>query len=336
MKNKELFIGIDVSKSTFDAAIIPKGSIDKADHKQFKNQMAGFKQLAKWIQSIYVDYESFQWVFCMEQTGVYSYHLCCFFEENGLDYCHESALKISKSLGIIKREKSDKADSKDIAKYLYQHCEELSFYKLPSQALQKLKALVSFRKRLIKQKVALQASSKEIVAFSDKKTTAFIKTESNKLIKSYVLKIKKTEEEIQKLMIEDPVLSEAYKLTRSVVGIGPIISAYIIARTNCFSRFSNPRNFASYSGAAPFERSSGTSIKKVVRINKMADKELKALLTNGAYVAIRYDGQIRNYFQRKLKEGKNEFSIINAIRNKLIHRVFATVKRGTPYVKMSF
>jgi transposase len=68
----------------------------------------------------------------------------------------------------------------------------------------------------------------------------------------------------------------------------------------------------------------------------MADKELKTLLTNGAYAAIRYDGQIRNYFQRKLKEGKNEFSVINAIRNKLIHRVFATVNRGTPYVKMNF
>lgn len=212
----------------------------------------------------------------------------------------------------------------------------MSFYKLLSQSLQKLKALVSFRKRLIKQKVALQASSKEIAAFSDKKTSGFIKTESNKLIKNYTQKIEKTEEEIQKLMTEDITLSEAYKLTTSVVGIGPVIAAYIIARTNCYSSFSNPRDFASYSGSAPFERSSGTSIKKVVRINKMADKELKSLLTNGVYAAIKHDNQIKQYYQRKIKEGKNEFSVINAIRNKLIHRVFATVKRRTPYVKMNF
>jgi transposase len=336
MKKKELFIGIDVSKSTFDAAIIPKGSLQTVHHKQFSNTKTGFKQMTKWIISIFPEYEHYSWVFCMEQTGVYSYHLCCFFEENNLDYCHESALKINRSLGIIKREKSDKADSRDIAKYLYQHIEELSFFKLPSQSLQKLKALISFRRRLLKQKVALQASSKEISAFSDKETSRFIKTESNKLIKSYVQKIKKTEDEILKLMNEDPALSEAYKLTTSVVGISPVIASYVIARTNCFSNFESPRNFASYCGAAPFERSSGTSIKKVVRINKMADKELKSLLTNGAYAAIRYDGQIRHYFQRKLKEGKNEFSVINAIRNKLIHRVFATVNRGTPYVKMSF
>lgn len=336
MKKKELFIGIDVSKSTFDAAIIPKGSINTVTHKQFKNQASGFNQLTKWIKSLYAGYEELHWVFCMEQTGVYSYHLCCFFEEKNLDYCHESALKINRSLGIIKREKSDKADSKDIAKYLYQHSEELSFYKLPSKSLQKLKALVSFRKRLVKQKVVLQSSGKEIAAFSDKETSGFIQTESNRLIKSYAQKIKKTEEEIQKLMIEDITLGEAYKLTTSVVGIGPIIAAYIIARTNCYSSFSNPREFASYSGSAPFERSSGTSIKKVVRINKMADKELKSLLTNGVYAAIKHDNQIKQYYQRKKNEGKNEFSVINAIRNKLIHRVFATVKRGTPYVKMNF
>lgn len=336
MKKKELFIGIDVSKLTFDVTIIPNGSLQTVHHKQFKNQKIGFKQMVKWINLLYPDSKESCWVFCMEQTGVYSYHLCCFFEENNLDYCHESALKINRSLGIIKIEKSDKADSRDIAKYLYRHIEELSFYKLPSQSLQKLKALISFRRRLMKQKASLQVSSKEIAAFSDKETSGFIKTESNKLIKSYIQKIKKTELEIQKIMTEDSALSEAYKLTTSVVGIGPVIASYVIVRTNCFSNFENPKNFASYCGAAPFERSSGTSIKKVVRINKMADKELKTLLTNGAYAAIRYDGQIRNYFQRKLKEGKNEFSVINAIRNKLIHRVFATVNRGTPYVKMNF
>lgn len=336
MKKKELFIGIDVSKSTFDATIIPKGSLQTTHHKQFNNQETGFKQMVKWIKSKYPDSDESSWVFCMEQTGVYSYHLCCFFEGNNIDYCHESALKINRSLGMIKREKSDKADSKDIAKYLYQHSEELSFYKLPSRSLQKLKALISFRRRLMKQKASLQVSSKEISAFSDKETSQFIKLESNRLIKSYVLKIKKTEEEILKLMYEDQTLSEAYQLTKSVTGIGPIIAAYMIARTNCYSNFPDPRRFASYSGSAPFERSSGTSIKKVVRINKMADKELKSLLTNGAYAAIRYDGQIKQYYLRKIKEGKSEFSVINAIRNKLIHRVFATVKRGTPYVKMEY
>jgi transposase len=86
MKKKELFIGIDVSKLTFDATIIPKGSLQTAHHEQFKNQKTGFKQLAKWIKLFYPSSKESSWVFCMENTGVYSYHLCCFFEENMLDY----------------------------------------------------------------------------------------------------------------------------------------------------------------------------------------------------------------------------------------------------------
>jgi len=59
---------------------------------------------------------------------------------------------------------------------------------------------------------------------------------------------------------------------------------------------------------------------------------MKALLTNGAYSAIQHDRELRNFFQRKIKQGKEEFCVINIIRNKLISRVFAAVKRGTPYV----
>ncbi|WP_340152280.1 hypothetical protein [uncultured Marivirga sp.] len=36
---------------------------------------------------------------------------------------------------------------------------------------------------------------------------------------------------------------------------------------------------------------------------------------------------------RKVEEGKGKMSAINAVRNKLLHRVVAVVKRGTPYVE---
>ena len=40
------------------------------------------------------------------------------------------------------------------------------------------------------------------------------------------------------------------------------------------------------------------------------------------------------YYERKTKEGKNGMLVMNAIRNKLVARIFATVKRGTPYVPL--
>jgi|TARA_B110000240_G_scaffold36502_1_gene40119 hypothetical protein len=48
--------------------------------------------------------------------------------------------------------------------------------------------------------------------------------------------------------------------------------------------------------------------------------------------AKQYDSELRVYYKRKLTEGKDKMLAINNVRNKLIARTFALVKRGTPYV----
>ncbi len=59
---------------------------------------------------------------------------------------------------------------------------------------------------------------------------------------------------------------------------------------------------------------------------------MKSLLSMASVSAIQYDSELRLYYNRKLAEGKNKMSAINNVRNKLISRAFAVVKRGTPYV----
>jgi hypothetical protein len=44
-----------------------------------------------------------------------------------------------------------------------------------------------------------------------------------------------------------------------------------------------------------------------------------------------HNPDLRTCYQRKVLEGKNKMSVINAVRNKLLHRIVAVVKRGTPY-----
>jgi len=58
---------------------------------------------------------------------------------------------------------------------------------------------------------------------------------------------------------------------------------------------------------------------------------LKKLLHLGAMTTISCDKQLSLYYQRKVGEGKNKMLVINAIRNKVIHRLCAVIKRGTPY-----
>ena len=59
---------------------------------------------------------------------------------------------------------------------------------------------------------------------------------------------------------------------------------------------------------------------------------MKALLSNCASAAVQHDPELKAYYQRKVKQGKAKISALNAVRAKLINRVFATVNRGTAYV----
>ena len=51
-----------------------------------------------------------------------------------------------------------------------------------------------------------------------------------------------------------------------------------------------------------------------------------------AYCAINHDPVLKAKYEQKLKEGKAKMSALNIIRFKLIERIFAVIKRQTPYV----
>ena len=85
---------------------------------------------------------------------------------------------------------------------------------------------------------------------------------------------------------------------------------------------------------APFENRSGTSYRGKTRVSHLANKQIKANLSNAARSAIQNDPELRLYYDRKAKEGKEHGVIMNAVKFKLITRVFAVVKRRTPFVKL--
>ncbi len=78
-------------------------------------------------------------------------------------------------------------------------------------------------------------------------------------------------------------------------------------------------------------KKSGTSIGFKPGVSLYANKKLKKLLQLCALSAIKSDKEMRAYFERKVAEGKNKMCVINAIRNKLIHRVFAVIRDDRPY-----
>ncbi|HJN05243.1 MAG TPA: IS110 family transposase [Bacteroidales bacterium] len=323
------FIGIDISKLDYDVAHLDvNGTV--VDTKKFSNNSSGFRSMLSWIKK---SSATEQLLFCLEHTGVYCLGICVFFEEYGLNYSLQSGLQIKRSMGI-QRGKNDKADACVIGKYAYLNRNEIDCYRLPSRIILKLKQLVSYRERLVKSNVALKIAAKELKAFTDKDMHGYIVSDSQEHIKHITKSIIEIDHSLKQIVAEDPALNRMFKLITSVKGVGLHIAINMIVVTHGFTRFKNWRKFSCYCGLAPFEHRSGSSIRGKTKVSHLGNKKIKAIIGNGIASAIQHDPEIASYYKRKLEEGKHKMVVMNAIKNKLISRVFAVVKRGTPFVPL--
>ena len=146
--------------------------------------------------------------------------------------------------------------------------------------------------------------------------------------------IASVEEEMLQIINSDPSILRNYELLNSIKGIGTINAMNTIIHTNNFQAFETARQYACYLGIAPFEHSSGTSIKGKTRVYPTGAKLLKADLSQAANSAIVWDKEMKEYYERKRKEGKAYGVVLNAVKFKLVGRMFAVVKRGTPFVEL--
>ena len=139
--------------------------------------------------------------------------------------------------------------------------------------------------------------------------------------------------EIETIINQQEPLKYNFNLLQSIKGVGKILSLTAIIKTHNFTRFANARKFACFCGTAPFEHSSGTSIRKKSRVSHLADKQMKSLLDLSAKSAIQYDKELREYYLKRTEAGKSKMSTINVVRNKILYRMFAIIKRQTPFAE---
>ena len=323
------FLGVDIAKKTFDASLTTDAKA--FDPSQCENNAksidAFFRETKKKFGLSYR-----QLIVCMEHTGIYCLPLLNFLVENNIKVCLEPAIQIKRSQGLV-RGKNDKVDAQRIAIYAYKNREHLAFWKPQRLIIQKLKALLVTRDRLVASKTMLSVPIQECEEFIDQSIYKNISKSCHRSLKALTEEIKRIEKSMEELVREDASLKEQVRLAKSVVGVGDIIALNMIVSTGEFEGINEPKRFACYAGVAPFEHSSGSSVRGKTRVSKMANVSIKKLLTMGAKSAIMYDPELKAYAERKMAEGKHYFNVINAVRNKLITRVFACVKGNRIYQK---
>jgi len=323
------FLGIDVSKLTLDIAVVKEGKMLHEEH--IANDQKELRSFLKHLQKN-LSILAQEIVVCMEHTGIYNYKALDVLCKAGISVCLEPAMQIKKSQGIV-RGKDDKVDARRIAQYAYKNREELRFYHPDSKTAQKLKALLSCRERLINVKMQLEVPLQELVGYTDSDIVKTLKVTNNPLIQCAQKQLHKIELQIDELIKQDQGIRNQYEYVTSVVGIGKITGLNMMISTGFFQRITDHKKFACHSGVAPFRHESGTSIRGKMRVSKMANMNMKKLLHLAAMSAIRSSGELKEYYQRKVAEGKNKMSVINAVRNKLISRVFTCVNQQRLYQK---
>lgn len=157
---------------------------------------------------------------------------------------------------------------------------------------------------------------------------------NKRIIRTLNTEIAKIEKEIEVIIKSDDKIKNNYTNLKSVPGIGKIIAFYLIAYTHNFTKFDTARKSCCYCGIAPFENTSGTSIKGRTKVNPLANKMIKALLNMGAMSAIQNYKEFKTYYNNRIDQGYSKMSTLNIVRNKMVFRAFSVVKRGMPYVNL--
>jgi transposase len=323
------FIGVDISKATLDWAVFDGKII--VLQSQSANSEAGIKATLKLIKGL-PEFRTVESVCCMEHTGIYNAHLLTHLYKLSFPLWLESSLQIKKA-GGLQRGKTDAIDAQRIAEYAFRFRDQLRFWQPPRPVLQKLTALSSLRQRLKLVRRQLQQPLTEQQGFIDAALQKQLSKNCQASLKALDADLDVVNKQINDLIKQDSRLNELFEWITSVPGIGPATATEVIVATNEFKAINDPKKLACHAGVAPFEYKSGSSVRGKTRVNQHARLRLKSVFHLGAMSAIRMKGELGDYYQRKVGEGKNKMSVLNAVRNKLIHRVCSVVHRGQKYDK---
>lgn len=323
------FIGVDVSKDTLDWAVFDGKTI--LLQSQSDNTGKGIKATLKLIRAL-PGFKASQSVCCAEHTGIYNAHLLAYLHKLSFPLWLESSLQIKKA-GGLQRGKTDAIDAVRIAEYAFRFRDKICLWQPPRPVLQKLAALSALRQRLLRIRQQLQQPIDEQQGFIEKSLQKQLAKNCQASLKAINADLTSAEKQINELIQRDDRLKELFGWITSVPGVGDAIAAEVLVATNEFKAINEPKKLACHAGVAPFEYKSGSSVRGRTRVNRHARLRLKSLFHLGAMSAVRMKGELRTYYQRKVTEGKNKMLVLNAVRNKLIHRVCSVVHRGQKYDK---
>lgn len=326
--NNFYFIGVDVSKKKLDFCVMFENKVLRED--VIANHPSAVTALIHQLEDEF-GISNAQMLVCAEHTGQYTYPLVCACEavECKLWLEHPSNIKYSSG---VQRGKNDKIDAKRIAIYAARFEDKVRLYERPDQEIERLKQLEAERSLYVADLAKYKAQMKDQKEYMPESIYKEKAKRLKKLMKNLQEVIDSITEEMECIVNSTEALSRQYRLLQSIDGVGPVVALNMIVVTEAFTRFDNARQFNCFAGLAPFQYTSGSSQHSRARVSHRADKCIKTLLHLSAVSLVsKAGGEMKEYYLRKVEEGKNKMTVINALRAKIVARMFAVIKRNDFY-----
>jgi len=303
VNNKEIFVGIDVSKKQLDVAILPD-----AKHKVYANNEEGIGQLTIFLKSLSPT------LIVLEATGGFEMPCVGVMAAEGLPVVVVNPRQIrdfAKATG--KLAKTDAIDAQTIARFGEAVRPEIRELKSPE--MQELAALNTRRCQIIQ----MITAEKNRLATATKWTREDIK-ENLAWLKE---RLNGINDELNKSIRNSPVWREKDDLLQSVPGIGPVASATLLSQLPELGTL-NRRQIAALVGVAPLNRDSGIMRGKRCVWGGRAD--IRTALYMATLVATRFNPVIAAFYRRLCNAGKAHKVALTACMHKLLTILNSMVK----------
>jgi transposase len=314
----KLFLGIDVSKDVLDVCLILN---QKTLYHSFKNNQKGFFQLVHWLKK----QEAVLGLhICMEATGSYSFPVADYLYAHSfqVSVVNPARIKAYRDSGL-RRNKTDKLDAFVIADFC--RAQNPLLWTPPTPEYQELKALTRYLDDLMGE--IQQVKNR----FGSGISSDYVLLNLREQIDFLNKKITEVKKQIQAHIKEYPNLLKQSSLLISIIGIGPLTAARLLAEIQDFSRFDSVAQLDAYAGLSPSLFESGTSIHKKSRLSKKGNANLRRALYFPAIVAIQHNPIVMNLSDRLTQRDKSSMVIIGASMRKLLHLAYGVLKTGKDF-----
>ena len=322
------FLGIDVAKATFHAALIPNESERESERtvrrRAFANTAAGHAQLAAWLRDQDAGAAATPVHACLEATGTYGEELALFLAEQGhtVSVVNPAAVHhFGKSQ--LCRAKTDKADALLIARFCRMF--RPAPWTPPAPEVRELQALV---RRL---EALAQMRQMEVNRLAAGVTAQAVRESLSEHVAHLDGQVERAKEQIREHIERHPQLKRRRDLLVSIPGVADSTAAHLLAELADVAQFAGARQVTAFAGLAPRVHESGTSVRGGTRLSKSGTGRLRKALFFPAMVAMVRNPVVAALRQRLLARGKSRMLIVGAAMRKLLVLAYGVLKSGRPF-----